>query len=125
MKISSHQLKLLAEANNKRYLIKTAKEIEKKMDIRIPYITKHYDQKNLLIDIHNAVIAANLYDIDDQEQLYDWCVIRIVSKMEFYNMDEFKYILDHNLLVPFAKARHIILIFFTIVGMQQGEASWQ
>jgi hypothetical protein len=119
MKIRYEQLEILRQQANERYLAKISAEIEEKMQLRIPKAIRDYEQKQLQFDIRDALVVAENYGIDDPDQLFDWCVIRIVSKQRFYQMDEFKDILEHRFLTPFAKARHLILIFFTILDMQR------
>lgn len=118
LKITKKQWETLGRATYDRYIAKTSSEIEEKMRLRIPDTLKNYNQEQLSPDIKEALTAADQYCIEDKEQLYDWCVIRIVSGQKFYQMNEFKDILEHRFLTSFAKARHLILIFFTIVDMQ-------
>ncbi|MCF6256793.1 MAG: hypothetical protein L3J98_10040 [Gammaproteobacteria bacterium] len=117
--IRDDQLKVFNELANKKYLSTASMEIEDKMRSRIPDIIQTLDQEQLQVDINEAVTVADQYGISDPEQLYDWCVIRIVCGQKFYQMEEFKDILEHRFLTPFAKARHLITIFFTIHDMQR------
>lgn len=117
--IRNEQLKKLNRLAYERYFDRVSKEIEEKMYSRIPGHIKNIDKNKLDIKINESIRAADKYEIDDPEQLYDWCVIRIVTGQKFYQMDEFKYILEHRFLTPFAKTRHLIMIFFTILETQR------
>lgn len=101
-----------------RYVMKKTREIEGKMRSAIPTVTEDYGEE-LTNDISEAVYAAERYGIDDPDQVYDWCVVRIVSKQPFYDLNQFKDILDHPFFSPYAKARHIILSFFAILALQE------
>lgn len=122
LKIRAEQLDNIRVAMRDSYVMKMTGEIENKMRSILPAVTENYGEK-LTNDISEAVYAAERYDIDDPDQLYDWCVVRIVSKQPFYNLSEFEDILDHPFLSPSAKARHIILSFFAILALQRDDQS--
>ena len=122
LKIRAEQLDNIRVAMRDSYVMKMTKEIENKMRSILPAVTENYGEK-LTNDISEAVYAAERYDIDDPDQLYDWCVVRIVSKQPFYDLSEFADILDHPFLSPYAKARHIILSFFAILALQRDDQS--
>lgn len=118
LKIRNEQLDNIRITMRDSYVMRITKEIENRMQNALPAVTMEYGGK-LTNDISEAVYAAEKYDIDDPDQLYDWCVIRIISKQPFYDLSEFADILEHPFLSPYAKARHIILSFFAILALQQ------
>src|SRR5438128_12427768 len=63
--------------------------------------------------------ASGKVGLADPEHVLNWSYIRFLTGMEFYNIAEFKDILEHPLLHPDAKGRHIVLAFFAIQRMRQ------
>lgn len=122
LKISAEQLESMRVAMRDLHVKEKTREIEDEMRSKLPEVTENYGEK-LTNDISEALYAAERHEIDDPYQLYDWCVIRIVSKQPFYDMNEFADILDHPFFSPYAKARHIILSFFAIHALQQDGSS--
>jgi len=101
------------------YVEQTAEAVEQRMRREQPALTADYGE-TLRADITEAVRAAEQLGVDEEEQLFDWCLVRIASGLPFYAMDEFADVLSHPFLSPFAKARHIIMAFFA-VAERQGE----
>lgn len=118
LKIRADQLNAFRQSMLKRYVAEVASEIKTKMCSRLPEVTDAYGEP-LGNDIAEAVRAAERYGIEDSDQIYDWCVVRIVAKQPFYDMEQFVDILDHPFLAPYSKARHVILSFFAILAMQR------
>jgi len=99
-----------------RYVEQTAKEVEQRMRKEQPALTDYYGE-TLHADITEVVRAAERPGVDEEEQIFDWCLVRIASGLPFYTMDDAD-VLDHLFLSPFAKARHIIMAFFAAVERQ-------
>lgn len=118
LKIRASQLDAIRQSVRDRYVGNMATEIENRMRSNVPEVTNAYGE-SLRNNIAEAVGAAERYGIHGQDQVYDWCVVRVISRQPFYDMKEFSDILDHPFLTPYAKARHIILSFFQILALQR------
>jgi len=109
----------LARDAVRRYVTATTETVERRMRKEQPTLTISYGEQ-LHADITEAVWAAERLGVTDQDQIYDWCVVRIASRQPFYSMHEFADVFDHPFLPPFAKARHIIMAFFSAAALQRG-----
>jgi|GEM_PF-6783442 len=98
----------------RRYVEWMAERVERQMRAEQPVLTGDYGE-TLHADITEAVRAAERLGVDEEAQIFDWCLIRIASGLLFYAMDEFADVLNHPFLSPFAKAHHIIMAFFAAV----------
>ncbi len=105
--IRQEQWDALEQDAVKRYVERTAEKVEQRMREEQPVLTADYGE-TLHADITEAVQAAERLGVDEEEQIFDWCLVRIASGLPFYAMDEFADVLSHPFLSPFAKARHII-----------------
>lgn len=117
--IRREQMDALARDVVQRYVAATTEAVELRMRKEQPALTVSYGD-SLHVDIAEAVWAAERLGVEDQDQIYDWCVVRIASRQPFYSMHEFSDVLDHPFLTPFAKARHIIMAFFSAAALQRG-----
>ncbi|WP_133511552.1 hypothetical protein [Candidatus Thiosymbion oneisti] len=118
--IRQEQWDALEQDAVERYVERTAKEVEQRMRKEQPVLTDDYGE-TLHADITEAVRATERLGVDEEDPIYDWCLVRIASGLPFYAMDEFADVLNHPFLSPFAKARHIIMAFFAAVE-RQGKA---
>lgn len=119
LKISQEQWDLMEQDAVERYVEWMTERIERSMRAEQRLLTGDYGE-TLRADITEAVQAAERLGVDEEEQIFDWCLVRIASGLPFYAMDEFADVLNHPFLSPFAKARHIIMAFFAAMEQQQG-----
>ena len=59
-------------------------------------------------------------DIVDADQIFNLSYIRIITNIDVFSMDAFSYLFNNDLMLPYAKARHLILSFFAINTLKQG-----
>jgi hypothetical protein len=111
--IRNEQLASLRDAVNKSRRRKLARVILGQLREDVPEVMKRYSEERQQQITDNVLDAAEWLGVSAADYVLNWCYIRFLTDLPFYDMEQFKDILDHQLLHPDARARHIVLSFFS------------
>jgi hypothetical protein len=117
--IRSEQMQLLRKEVTSYKRKQAVLRIVSQLCLEVPDVMNKYSKEQHFEIVDEVLDSALKFDIDEPEHLLNWSYIRFLSNIPFYNMDAFKEVLEHPLLHPYAKARHVILAFFAIRKLQQ------
>lgn len=117
--IRPEQVEKLREALQQRLREQSIADISSHLCEKAPEIMRRYTGEQQKLLIAEVIDAAGKLDIIDPDQVLNWSYIRVVINMPFYEMEQFKEILEHPFLHPYSKGRHIIMSFFAIQRMHQ------
>jgi len=120
LKISRDQMQTLARDLERRRRDQSTSEIVSQLCKQAPELMRRYTDEQHRRYVGEVLDACNRLGLTDPEQVLNWSYVRFLTGMEFYNMEEFRDILEHPLLHPDAKGRHIVLAFFAVQRMRQG-----
>jgi hypothetical protein len=118
--ISANQRAMLSREVDARRARALADTIFRELCVQAAGTLKAYDKKkahSIILDVINKCYARN---IGNEDQILNICYIRFIINADVFTDAAFSYILDNNLLHPYAKARHLILSFFAINAMRGG-----
>ncbi len=119
LKISPDQMQSLGRDLERRRRDQSTSEIVSHLCKNAPDVMSRYTGEQHRQYVGEVLDASEKAGLTDPEQVLNWSYIRFLTGMAFYNMGEFKDILEHPLLHPDAKGRHIVLAFFAIQRMRQ------
>lgn len=117
--IRSDQMRSLREGLEAYQRDQTVLRIVSQLCHDVPKVMDRYAREQHLQFVRDVLDATGRFGIIDTEQLLNWSYIRFVTNIPFYEAEQFKDILQHPLLHPDAKGRHIVLAFFAIQRMQR------
>lgn len=83
-------------------------------------------ESDVVAKIEDVLAVMDRIKATEPEHRLNWCYIRLLTDVKFYDLDSFRYIVDHPLLHPDAKARHVTLSYFAIQRLaRDGFQPWQ
>jgi hypothetical protein len=113
LRIRNEQLVSLRNAAIESLRRELARIILRQLREDVPDIMKRYPEERQQRITEDVLDAADRLGVSVADYMLNWCYIRFFTDMPFYDMEQFKDILDHSLLHPDAKARHIVMSFFS------------
>ncbi|GEM_PF-6915062 len=94
-----------------------AKMIRSELCTQANEITKNRDNCQTESIIMDVIEQCHKRDIVDADQIFNLSYIRIITNVDIFSMDAFLYLFNNDLMLPYAKARHLILSFFAITKL--------
>jgi hypothetical protein len=113
LRIRDEQLARLREAANQSERDELAGMILRRLREDAPELMKRETEERQRLIVDDVLDAARRLGVSAAEHMLNWCYIRFLTGLSFYDMEQFKDVLEHPFLHPDARARHIVLSFFS------------
>ena len=97
-----------------------AQTIKHELRSQAPDILQSYDEGQIDTTIPEVINRCWAKDIVDEDQILNLCYIRFNTNVDIFSNPAFSYILDEPLMHPYAKGRHLVLSFYSILAMKKG-----
>ena len=117
LKISAEQIAALGWDWRERLREERVADVAAQLRAKGGEVVKDLSTEQLRGTVGDVLDAGQRFGVTQPEQLLNWAYIRLALGEKFWEMPEFKDVLEHPYLHGDAKGRHIVLSFFAVNKM--------